>query len=331
MTAAAILAAFPRLRVLVLGDVCLDRWCTYDPALADPSRETGIPRIAVIATETTPGAAGTIAANVAALGARVGVLGLVGRDGFGHELSRALDARGIASHLLVWSDKIATFTYTKLLNARSGEEDLPRVDFINTRPAPEDLEDELLGRLEEAAPNYDAILVADQAETEHGGVVTPVVREALARLASVPAPPLIWVDSRLRAEHFRRVIVKPNRQEAEAASLRAAGRVDFAELRRQMEAPLLVITDGAQGALLVDEAGERRVPTRPVEHPVDICGAGDSYSAGAALALQVTGDPVAAARFGNLVASITIMKKGTGTASPEEVLRAVETETSLPA
>jgi sugar/nucleoside kinase (ribokinase family) len=55
---------------------------------------------------------------------------------------------------------------------------------------------------------------------------------------------------------------------------------------------------------------------------VDICGAGDSFSAGAALALKVTGDPVAAVRFGNLVASITIMKKGTGTASPEEVLAA---------
>ena len=89
-----------------------------------------------------------------------------------------------------------------------------------------------------------------------------------------------------------------------------------------MEAPLPVVTHGPEGALLVDEAGERWVHTRPVENPVDICGAGDSYSAGAALALKVTGDPVAAAEFGHLVASITIMKKGTGTASPDEVLRA---------
>ncbi|HTX37425.1 MAG TPA: PfkB family carbohydrate kinase [Bryobacteraceae bacterium] len=331
MNVEAILAAFPRLRVLVLGDVCLDRWCTYDPALADPSRETGIPRIAVVSTEVSPGAAGTIASNVAALGARVGVIGLVGRDGFGHELSRALDTRGIASHLLVWSEKVATFTYTKLLNARTGDEDLPRVDFINTRPVPEDLEDELLHRLEEAAPDYDAILVADQAETDSGGVVTPAVREALAGLTELQSRPLIWVDSRLRAEHFRRVIVKPNRREAEAASLRALGSVDFAELRRRMEAPLLVITEGANGARLVDEAGERQVATRAIEHPVDICGAGDSYTAGAALTLKVTGDAVAAARFGNLVASITIMKKGTGTASPEEVLRAADTDSKRPA
>jgi rfaE bifunctional protein kinase chain/domain len=331
MNVEAILAVFPRLRVLVVGDVCLDRWCTYDPALADPSRETGIPRIAVVATEVSPGAAGTIASNVASLGARVGVLGLVGRDGFGHELSRALDIRGIASHLLVWSEKVATFTYTKLLNARTAEEDLPRVDFINTRPTPADLEDEVLRRLKEAAPDYDAILVADQAETDHGGVVTPALREMLADLTGLPSRPLVWVDSRLRAEHFRRAIVKPNRQEAEAASARAVGRVDFGALRRHMEAPLLVITEGAEGARLVDEAGERRVTTRPIANPVDICGAGDSYSAGAALALKATGDAVAAARFGNLVASITIMKKGTGTASPEEVQQAAEADARLPA
>ena len=57
------------LRALVVGDVCLDRWCRYDPALAEPSRETGIPRIGVVATEVTPGAAGTVANNLAALGA----------------------------------------------------------------------------------------------------------------------------------------------------------------------------------------------------------------------------------------------------------------------
>jgi len=53
---------------------------------------------------------------------------------------------------------------------------------------------------------------------------------------------------------------------------------------------------------------------------VDICGAGDSFSAGAAMALKACGNPLEAAEFGNLVASITIMKNGTGTASPEEVL-----------
>jgi sugar/nucleoside kinase (ribokinase family) len=59
-----------------------------------------------------------------------------------------------------------------------------------------------------------------------------------------------------------------------------------------------------------------------VENPVDICGAGDSFSAGAALALRAGASPAEAALFGHLVASVTIMKPGTGTASPGEVLAA---------
>ena len=322
MTTAEILAELPRLRVLVVGDVCLDRWCRYDPGLADPSRETGIPRIGVVSTEVTPGAAGTVANNVAALGARAGVLGLAGSDGFGYELARALNTRGIASDLLVRTERVCTFTYTKLINCRTGEEDLPRIDFVNTRPLPEDLDRELSGRLEDAAPAHDVILVSDQAETEQGGVVTPAMRAALARIAAGNPRAVVWVDSRMRAEHFRGVIVKPNREEAEAASVRALGRIDYAELRCRMDARLLVVTHGGDGALVVDGQGSAFVPTRRVENPVDICGAGDSFSAGAAMALRVTGDPVASARFGNLVASITIMKKGTGTASPEELLAA---------
>ncbi len=172
-------------------------------------------------------------------------------------------------------------------------------------------------RFEEAAPDFDVILVSDQAETSQGGVVTPRMRDAIARVDK-----LVWVDSRVRAELFRRVIVKPNREEAEAASLRALGSVDFEGFRRHIQAKLLIVTHGPDGAMVVDENGTRWAAGRRVEKPVDICGAGDSFSAGAALALKVTGDPMEAARIGNLVASITIMKKGTGTASPQELLAA---------
>jgi bifunctional ADP-heptose synthase (sugar kinase/adenylyltransferase) len=309
MSPAEILRGIGKLRVLVAGDVCLDRWCWYDPALAEASRETGIPRIAVVRTEVTPGAAGTVANNLAALGAeRVDVLGLIGGDGFGFELEQALAARRIGTRMLLRVPGAATFTYTKLLNSRTGEEDLPRVDFLYTElPAG-------------CAAGYDVIIVSDQAETDAGGAITPAMRAALARIAETHPEALIWVDSRTRAEHFRRVIVKPNLHEAEAASCRALGRVDFPALRRLLEAPLLVVTHGGDGAEVIDAEATRFAPGKRIANPVDICGAGDSFSAGAALALKVTGDPMAAAVFGNLVASITIMKKGTGTASPEEIL-----------
>ncbi len=323
MTTADILGRFGKLSALVVGDVCLDRWATYEPAASEPSRETGIPRIGVIATEVTPGAGGTVAGNLAALGAgRVAVLGVVGDDGHGFELECALRRRDIETDMLVEAWGRQTFTYTKLLNARTGVEDLPRVDFIPERPPEPAIEAEILGRLRAAAPSFDAILVSDQAEKETGGVVTPAVRAALAGLATERPGRLIWVDSRLRCDRFRRVLVKPNEQEAEEASRRLFGRLDYQALRRHIEAGALVVTHGARGALVVEDGGETWAPAKPVENPVDICGAGDSFSAGAALALAVTGSVLEAARFGNLVASITIRKKGTGTASPEEVLAA---------
>jgi rfaE bifunctional protein kinase chain/domain len=321
VTIAELLDGFRRLRTLVVGDVCLDRWCRYDPALALPSAETGIPRIAVVSTEVTPGAAGTVANNLAALGAgAVGVLGIVGDDGYGHELRAALRTRGISPDLLVEARGVPTFTYTKLLNSDTGEEDLPRVDFVNTHPLPVDSERELIARFQREAPSYDVIVVSDQAETSQGGVVTPLVREAVLQVAAAHPEIVVWVDSRRRAELFRGVVVKPNRSEAEAASLRALGRVDFPALRRHIDAPLLIVTHGGEGAEVLSSRGAEWVPATPIEEPVDSCGAGDSFSAGASMALKVSGDPIAAARFGNLVASITIMKPGTGTASPAEIL-----------
>jgi rfaE bifunctional protein kinase chain/domain len=319
MTTSELLAAFRSLRVLVVGDVCLDRWCTYDPALADPSRETGIPRVGVVATEVTPGAAGTIANNLAALGAgRIDVLGMIGDDGFGYELRRALEARGISADLLVEAPDVPTFTYTKLINSVTGEEDLPRIDFVYTRPPPETVEREIVGHLRDA--RYDVVLVSDQAETDQGGVVTAAVRAEIERIAREQAETVVWVDSRMRGELFRGVVVKPNHHEAEAASRRLLGAVDYEEWRRRTELRALIVTYGADGALVVDADGRRWAAAKRVERPVDICGAGDSFSAAAAMALKVTGDATQAAEFGNRVAGITIMKKGTGTASPAEVL-----------
>ncbi|HEX3748514.1 MAG TPA: PfkB family carbohydrate kinase [Bryobacteraceae bacterium] len=319
MTTAEILAAIPKLSTLVVGDICLDRWCTYDPSTSEPSRETGIERIGVVRTEVTAGAGGTVANNLAALGCgRVAVLGAIGEDGFGLELARALADRGI-SDLCVRAAAMQTFTYTKVINGETGIEDRPRLDFIRTVPLDPPVERLIVERLTDNAAAFDAVIVADQAETSRGGVITRAVRDALAGLARAHGGAVYLADSRARIAHFRGAIAKPNRQEGEAACRALFGEVDYLKLRQHLEAPLLMVTHGPDGVLLVEEGGERWVRTRAVENPVDICGAGDSFSAGVSLALAAGATPTEAAEFGNLVASITIMKKGTGTASPAEV------------
>ncbi len=323
MNTPEIIAAFSGLKALVIGDICLDRWCTYDPAVTEPSYETGIPRLGIVSTQVTPGGGGTVANNLAALGAgQVEVMGVRGDDGFGFELEQALAARGIAADRMVKARNWQTFTYTKLLNSRTGEEDQPRVDFISIRPLPTEAEQDLIENVLSAVPSFDVIIVADQAETGAGGVVTPALRDSIIRLAEKYPQKIFLADSRKRVHLFRKVILKPNRDEAEAASQSLFGKVDFPALRRHLEAKVLIVTHGPRGALVIQDEGEAWAETLPVENPVDICGAGDSFAAACAMALAVTGDPVTAARLGNLAASVTIMKKGTGTASPEEILAA---------
>ncbi len=323
MTSADVIKAARSASVLVVGDICLDRWCRYDPELSEPSRETSIPRVAVTSTVVTPGAGGTVAGNLAALGARrVSVAGVIGRDGNGFELKAALHARGIENELLVETSHVSTFTYTKLINTRSGREDLPRVDTVNCGALAAEAESRLLDQVLARIHEFDAVIVADQAETDLGGSVTTRVRNALCREARRRPAQVYLADSRQRVQHFRNMIATPNESEADAACREAFGEVNYCRLHETVGGPALVVTAGHRGALLVDRSGVRRFGPCCAGEPVDTCGAGDSLTAGLALGL-VAGAPVEVAlRFGTIVAGVAITKGGTGEARPAEVLAA---------
>ncbi len=319
MTITEILSNFSKLNVLVVGDICLDRWSTYDPALNELSRETGLPRIAVIDSVSTAGACGTIANNLSDLGVgRVALLGAIGEDMHGDELFRALGVRDIGVDLVLRSTMIQTFTYTKYINSQTGIEDLPRVDFINIKPLPDALDEQLVRQFETFASLFDAILICDQAETSRGGIITAAMREAIAKVSGK----VVWVDSRKRAELFQNCYIKPNEDEAREAAQRLLGMVDYVPMLERLGLKALIVTAGERGAHVIDFAGERWLKTTAVTNPVDICGAGDSFSAAAASALAAGASIDQAVHLGNLVASITIMKKGTGTASQSEVFEA---------
>jgi rfaE bifunctional protein kinase chain/domain len=320
MTARELLTGMASLRVLIVGDLCLDQWCHYDPKFGERSAETGIPRLAVTRTEFTPGAGGTVAANLRALGVeQVSVLGIVGEDGHGFELLRALTARNISTELVWRESKVPTFTYSKLINVSTQIEDQARVDFIFTGQMPPAADEAICSRLREYAHHFDVICVSDQAETESGGVITANVRNELKELARQGA--FVWVDSRKRIELFRNAVLKVNEEEERSAFART-GWNNVRELRDRTDAPMIFVTCGGDGVRIATKETELRIPTRRISNPVDICGAGDSFSAGASCALALGADPEHAVRLGHLVASVTIMKKGTGTASPGELLEA---------
>src|SRR6185437_3153741 len=96
-----ILARVPDLRVAVVGDFFLDRYLVTDPALAEISIETGLEARQVVAMRAGPGAAGTVTNNLAALGVgTIHAAGVIGDDGEGFELRRALRATGAGAERL---------------------------------------------------------------------------------------------------------------------------------------------------------------------------------------------------------------------------------------
>ena len=110
----------------------------------------------------------------------------------------------------------------------------------------------MLANLSSAIGGFDAVLVADQAETSAGGVVTPAVREAIIALAGKYPEKIFLVDSRRRVHLFRNLMVKPNHSEAEAACQALFGSVDFRRLRQALGAKALFLTHGPKGALVFD-------------------------------------------------------------------------------
>ena len=101
------------IRVAVFGDYCLDKYLYMDPKRDELSVETGLMAWQIHEKRLFPGAGGTVASNLRSLGVQVICIGLMGDDGEGYDLRKALEKIGADSSLMVVSDEICTGTYTK--------------------------------------------------------------------------------------------------------------------------------------------------------------------------------------------------------------------------
>jgi len=336
-----ILKRFGGLRIAVVGDFFLDRYWEIDAARDEPSVETGLTAYQVVGRRHSPGAAGTVAANLAAIGVgRIDAVGFVGDDGEGFQLERCLDRIGVTRNHLRRTPERFTPCYSKPM--RDGIE-MNRIDIKNRTKTPESVERHIIASIEYLANNVDAIIVMDQVSEENCGVVTDVVRECLIRLGRERRPPLIYADSRERIGLFREMFVKCNEREAMESGVWSGkcgvdnhSQLQVDELLQYCGTELarrtgrtVFITRGAQGQLIFypeqPDSPAICVPAVPVEGDIDICGAGDATSAALVSSLCAGATSEEAAMIGNLAASVTIRKIGqTGTASPDEVLAAWE-------
>ena len=311
-----VVRGFRGLRALVVGDAMLDTY--LEGTAARLCKEGPVPVVTKAAEARAPGGAANVAANLAALGAEVLFVGLVGPDAAGAALRAALRERGVDDGCLVEDAGVATLH--KLRVVANGQY-VVRFDEGEARTCSAEGRRHLISRIEEAFPRCDLVVVPDYGY----GVVTDEVIDLLQRLRA-GRPCVLAVDAKeiVRFAAVGATVVTPNLQEARQA-VDPGGAAPPAEvarrLRARLDADLVAVTMAGDGVLLLDRAGDAiHLPVHPVQRAGDV-GAGDSFTAALALALAAGAEPVQAARIGGDAAAIAITQHRTSVVPYQELLR----------
>ena len=318
--------------MLVAGDLIADEFIFGQ--VSRISREAPVLILKYDATDVVPGGAGNAANNVAALGARAALAGLVGADAEGRRLlasfPKAVDRRRVSR-----LNGYRTPVKTRILagGAHSAKQQIVRIDREPGWPVSEDASRAFAKTLMPALDGCDAVLLSDYG----AGLVTPAlaatIRAAVAKRSRRRSIPVL-VDSRYRLGDYRELTTcTPNESEVEqllgisigddAKRLEKAGRALLKRTRMQA----VLITRGSRGmALFEPGTPTSHIPIFGSDEVADVTGAGDTVIATFALALAAGGSFYEAARLANYAGGLVVMKRGTATVSARELADAVASD-----
>jgi D-beta-D-heptose 7-phosphate kinase / D-beta-D-heptose 1-phosphate adenosyltransferase len=317
-----VLEGLNRPRILVLGDLMLDRYVHGDAERISP--EAPIQVLKVAAEEDRLGGAGAVAGNLVALKARCDIVGIVGRDAPGETLVAVLKSLGVGTGGIRRVPRRLTTIKTRFVGRAQHRipQQVLRVDREDDRPIDERTEASLAKAIEAKLPRADVLVISDYAK----GVVTPgLCRKVIkaARAAKVP----VLVDP-IRSDDYSRyrgaTLLTPNRMETEIASgsqisgdaslKRIAG-----NLIKRLAIEALAITLDKEGAYLARRGKPGvRVPTRP-RNVFDNAGAGDMFISALSIAVASGADLEDAVAFANVAGGLEVEKFGVQTVSREEI------------
>ncbi|MGH9787738.1 MAG: bifunctional heptose 7-phosphate kinase/heptose 1-phosphate adenyltransferase [Candidatus Acidiferrales bacterium] len=322
----ALIRRFRGKRLAVVGDLMLDRFIRGRVARISP--EAPVPVVEVNQPETQHlGGAGNVAANLAALGARPAVFGVVGRDEAARTLRRELASNRIAAGGVVADPQRPTTVKTRII---AEHQHVVRADQEQAAPLPRALERRLLAAFRRAAPRLDGVILSDY---DKGVLTEALTAELLALCQAQRLPVFVDLKAPKRLDPGVTLVLVNQRRAEEIAgreidsekTLQLVGR----HLMARFPCSTLVVTRGAQG-MVVFEKGRRRtsalrvaaVRTRPWE-VFDVTGAGDTVMAALALATVAGATPGQAAALANAAAGIVVGKLGTAVATPAELLESL--------
>ena len=304
---------FSRCRVLVAGDVMLDRYWSGDTGRISP--EAPVPVVRVDEAEERVGGAGNVAANVAALGAGVTLLALAGEDAEAERVAQLLEQRGCVARLERLSGQ-RTITKLRVL---SRHQQLLRLDF--EQPYPAGASAGLAAACSEVIAQHDLVVLSDYAK---GTLADPRAFIEAARAAGRP----VVVDPKRRDFDAYRgaAVVTPNLAELRAVVGDWRDEVQLEEKARRLveeqDLGALLVTRSEQGMTLVPRRGGTVHLPAEAREVFDVTGAGDTVVAVLGAALAAGMDLQQAAELANTAGGIVVGKLGTATASRRELIAA---------
>lgn len=300
-------------RVLVAGDVMLDRYWFGDVSRISP--EAPVPIAKIARTDHRAGGAANVARNIAALGGQVALLSVVGRDEAAGTLERLMEQDGIRS-CLQYSDTAAT---TLKLRVLARNQQLIRLDFEDPPDAGslKTISEQYAALL----PHYDAVILSDYGKGVLGDVSAMI---AAARAAGKPV--LIDPKGADYAKYTGATLLTPNRAELREAAGSWPDEAGLAakahKLCRDLKLDALLVTRSEEGMSLYQEAGETHQPTRAQE-VYDVSGAGDTVIAAMGLCLAAGYPYAEAMHAANAAAGVVVAKLGTAVCSFTELVHAL--------
>jgi len=308
---------FNHLRVLVVGDVMLDRY--WFGRVDRISPEAPVPVLAVEREETRAGGAANVAHNIVALGGQAQLLSVVGDDDAGKQIKTIIESTGATANLKTDS-KLNTIVKLRMV---SQNQQLLRADF--DQPPGEEVLAQCLADYESALHDSDVVILSDYGK---GGLKHVSTMIELARAANRP----VIVDP--KGTDYTRYrgasLITPNMKEFEAAAGTSATEEEFIQrghqLRQDLDLERLLVTRSEKGMSLFGP-NELYVesPARALE-VYDVSGAGDTVIALMGLVMATELDTADQLHLANTVAGIVVGKLGTAVASIEEVVTKLNEE-----
>ena len=318
---AGILERVVQTKILVVGDVMLDRYWWGNASRLSP--EAPVPVVALKTVSNIPGGAANVAANIAGLGASVVLVGVTGADDAAVSLRESMQKHNISADFLISSETRPTTTKTRVL---VHNQQIARIDDETDSPLSEEEEGDTLSRVRDVVAGVDAVVLSDYAK---GCLTRSLVASVIAEAKKHGKIVLVDPKSRDLTKYSGASLLTPNLSEALHAAGFDKGGEEMAneaaaKILSQTAVESLLITLGEHGMKLFRTGGE------PVHFPsmarqvFDVTGAGDTVVALLAAALGAKATMHAAISFANIGAGIAVEKVGTTIVSIDELRLAIE-------